>query len=274
MEVSIVIINYNTFQLTCSCIESVIQKTTDLEYEIILVDNASTEIDPKNFLAKFPSVILVESNMNDGFAKGNNRGILVAKGKYILLLNSDTILKNNAVAICFHFLENNHHVAVVGARLENPDGTHQCNCQRLPSIKYGMLEFLRIQKFTSYQWGGKVLLGFFFDHKSVIYPDWVWGTFFMFRKSILEKFPNGRLHDDYFMYVEDMQWCFEFRKRGYEIAFEPNAVAIHLNGQSKGNKPKMMRDNTELFMIQYYNPVSRFFIKVLNLLLTGNYAYY
>ncbi|MEJ0054754.1 MAG: glycosyltransferase [Bacteroidota bacterium] len=182
MDVSIIIINYNTFELTCACIESVIEKTKGIDYEIILVDNASAETDPRNFLKKFPAIILIESEVNDGFAKGNNRGIMRTSGKYVLLLNSDTLLKNNAVAIAWEFLERNPEVAVVGSRLESPDGTHQCNCQRLPSVKYGFLELLRTQKFMPGQ-GGKLLFGYFFDHKTVVYPIGYGERFLCFPKK-------------------------------------------------------------------------------------------
>src|SRR5437763_942905 len=93
---SIIIINYNTFELTCNCIESVIQYTTTIPYEIILVDNASTECDAELFKKRFPQIKLVKNPENNGFAKGNNLGIKHAEGDAILLLNSDTYLKVNS----------------------------------------------------------------------------------------------------------------------------------------------------------------------------------
>src|SRR4051794_40929468 len=97
MEVSVIIINYNTFSLTCKCIESIINKTSGIEFEIILVDNASTECDPDLFKKKFPFITLIKNKENSGFSRGNNTGIHSAKYEYILLLNSDTELVNNAL---------------------------------------------------------------------------------------------------------------------------------------------------------------------------------
>jgi GT2 family glycosyltransferase len=96
MELSVIIINYNTFRLTSNCIRSLREKLTGVEYEIILIDNASTECDPELFSEKFPFIRLIKSKENTGFTGGNNLGVAAAQGKYLLLLNSDTELINNA----------------------------------------------------------------------------------------------------------------------------------------------------------------------------------
>src|SRR5205085_2670410 len=116
MQVSIIIVNYNTFELTCACIQSVLARTEKVSFEIILVDNASVERPAGDFLEKFPSIILVENKENLGFARGNNAGIARASGDMILLLNSDTELMNDAIAICWSFLQTQPSVGVVSAR--------------------------------------------------------------------------------------------------------------------------------------------------------------
>src|SRR4030095_1669405 len=105
MDISIIIINYNTFTITSDCIRSVVQFTSGGSHEIILVDNASTECDPENFLKEFPQLILVKSAVNAGFANGNNLGIQRARGEYILLLNSDTILREDSIFKCLNYLK-------------------------------------------------------------------------------------------------------------------------------------------------------------------------
>ncbi|MFZ6012193.1 MAG: glycosyltransferase family 2 protein [Bacteroidota bacterium] len=267
VDISIIIINYNTFQLTCNCIRSIKEKTIGCTFEIILVDNASTETDPDNFLKMFPEITLVKSESNMGFAKGNNAGIAHAQGEFILLLNSDTELKNDAISICKKFLVKHPSVGVVSARLEYDDGRVQNNCQRFPAAKYKMFELLRLQKLLPKRLGGKVLLGFFFDHRQVVYPDWVWGTFFMFRKQQLQLLPQQKLADEFFMYVEDMQWCMEFMKLGYLVAFEPAAEVIHHMGKSGGARSSLMEKNMAIFMNRYYSSFSRVIIRILDKLL-------
>jgi GT2 family glycosyltransferase len=239
----------------------------ELDYEIILVDNNSSENLPVEFKKKFPEITLIESPINVGFAKGNNLGIAQAKGKYILLLNSDTLLLNNAISRAVSFLEKENNVAVVSARLEYPDGTVQHNCQRFPSIKYKLFELLRLQKLLGGRIDDKILLGSFFDHNSIVYPDWVWGTFFMFRRESLSKLPNQKLADDFFMYVEDVQWCMQFKKIGYKVAFEPSAKVVHLMGKSGGKKNELMEKNMKLFMNMYYSPFHQTCIRLLDKLL-------
>jgi GT2 family glycosyltransferase len=189
IELSIVIINYNTFGLTCQCIDSIVGQTQDVRYEIIVVDNASREQDPQGFATRYPFIKLVKSEKNVGFAGGNNLGIAVAEGQYIVLLNSDTVLQNNVMHICLDYLRTHPRVAVVGPALffddrTHPrvavvgpalffdDGTRQHNCQRFPSIRYKLFELLRLQKFLPRRMGGRILLGYFFDHtEPVIIPS-------------------------------------------------------------------------------------------------------
>ncbi|MFD1000111.1 glycosyltransferase family 2 protein [Ohtaekwangia kribbensis] len=266
-QVSIIIVNYNTFEFTCKCVQSILEKTKGCSYEIIVVDNASAEVAIKGINKLFPSVTLLESEVNLGFAKGNNMGIRYAKGDFILLLNSDAELQNDAVSICLNFLRQEQLVAAVSGALKYPDGRIQHNCQRFPSIKYKLFELFRLQKVFSRVRSGKMLLGFFFNHSEVVYPDWVWGTFFMFERKLLSLLPEQKLADDFFMYVEDIQWCMEFRKLGYSIAFQPAALVTHHMGKSGGAKSVMIDENMNKFMEAYYSPWERKLIKLLDRIL-------
>src|SRR5690242_8685003 len=197
MDLSVIIVNYNTFELSCACIKSVQQKTLGISYETIVVDNASADRDAADLLQLFPEIILIQSETNEGFAKGNNKGIARSKGEYILLLNSDAELENNAAGICLDFLKKNKNVAVATAKLFYPGGNLQHNCQRFPSVRYRLFELLRLQKFLPKRVGGKILLGPFFNYDELVYPDWVWGTFFMFKKDLLNSLENGKLAEDF-----------------------------------------------------------------------------
>lgn len=241
--------------------------TRGVTYEIILVDNASTETTPDQFAKKFPSVTMIASTENLGFSKGNNAGIAKANGEVILLLNSDTLLKNDAVTICYQFLKEHPDTGVVSARLEYPDGSVQHNCQRFPSVRVKLFELLRLQKVFGKAIGGRVLFGYFFDHQTRAFPDWVWGTFFMFPKRLLAELPEQKLADTFFMYVEDMQWCMEFQRRSHRVAFEPCAIVIHLSGKSGGSRSTSIAANIHTFMTMYYSALHRRLISLLDFLL-------
>ena len=264
MDVSVIIVNYNTYALTSACIRSVLQFTQGIKYEIILVDNNSTEAEPITYEQLFHTLKVIRLPANLGFAKGNNAGLSVATGKYSLLLNSDTVLKENSIKLSFDYLEENERIGVISARLIYPDGTHQSVAQRFPAAKYQLAEFFRVQKLLTRQLGGKLLLGAFFDHKSNIPVDWVWGAYFMFRREILQKLPGNKLDDVFFMYMEDMQWCKDIKKLGYEIHFFAGTEVIHLLGGSSGAKNNLMEQNGRLFLKRNYSLLHRYLIKQLS----------
>lgn len=248
-DVSVIIVNYNTVDLTKGCIKSINEKTQGLTYEIIVVDNASSE--GTEGLDEQP-IELVKSDKNLGFAGGNNLGISHASGDYILLLNSDTVLENDAISIVWEYLRSKPNMGAASSLLRYPNGKLQHVCQRFPSAKYIAIELFRLQKFWSKSKAARVLKGAFFDHKTETTTDWVWGTFFMFKKSILDEFPGKKLSDDFFMYGEDMQWCMELKRIGYAIGYQPAAKVVHYMGGSSGKKEKWMKENNETFLKLYY----------------------
>ncbi|TGD82985.1 glycosyltransferase family 2 protein [Hymenobacter wooponensis] len=267
IDVSVVVINYNTYALTRQCIASVYANTRNISIEVILVDNASTQINPSLFKDEFPELILVQSVENVGFAGGNNLGIQRATGRYILLLNSDTYLKDNAIHKVFDYMERTPAAGVVSARLVYPDGQHQAVAQRFPSVFVPLAEILRLQKLVPKSISGEILLGAFFDHQKTVKADWVWGAFFMFSASILNQLPGQKLDDKFFMYYEDMQWCWDIKKLGYEIHFFADAEVVHLMGGSSGAKNEMMLKNEQIFMKSNYGYLHRVMIRLVNKLL-------
>lgn len=267
MDVSIIIINYKTFDLTNNCIDSIFQYCSLSNYEIILVENGTAEFNQQNISHWGDKVKLVVSQENLGFAGGNNLGIKQANGKYILLLNSDTYLTDDAISPTFHYLERHKEVGVISAKLIYPDGSPQSAAQRFPGIKYKFIELLRLQKLLSKRAAGRLLLGSFFEHDETVAVDWVWGAYFMFPKRILLQLPNQQLDDTYFMYFEDMQWCMDIRKLGYEIHYFADAKVVHLLGGSSGKKNEMMEQNGEIFMKRNYSFIERWLIKAIGRIL-------
>ncbi len=235
--VSIIIINYNTYQLTSVCIRSIYKSTLNIEFEIILVDNGSTECSAELFKNEFPEIILIKSDKNLGFAKGNNLGISKARGDIILLLNSDTLLIGNSIGECAIKLTSlPDNFAAISCMLSSPDGAIQKQCSRFPRIFNEFIELTRIHKLLPAWKRAVIMLGSYYDHKSDISPDWFWGTFFMFRKAVLKDIPNAILNEDYFMYCEDMRWCYDFKKAGKKMYYYAKPRIIHVTGGSAANK--------------------------------------
>jgi GT2 family glycosyltransferase len=240
MDVSVIIINYNTFNLTKACIQSVLEKTAGLQYEIILVDNASVETDPDIFARLFPQITLVKSPKNLGFAGGNNLGISQASGQYLLLLNSDTELQNNAIYLAWQRIKSDKNIGALSSKLLYPDGRMQYVASKFMTLEHELRELFRLNTRKSLDKQVDIYLGDRFNHTEERFVDWVWGTFFLMPRSLLSEFAKvvpgqqeAKLPDQFFMYVEDMQWCFYIHKLGYKILYYPEAVVIHHIGGSR-----------------------------------------
>lgn len=261
VQVSVIIVNYNTFQLTSEAVESVVRHTKGVSYEIIVVDNASTECDAGLFAEKFgDGITLVRNVDNSGFAKGNNLGIKHSTGETILLFNSDAVCLNDALTITYQALQATPRLGVTTARLEYPDGRLQPQCGRFPSVRLQLFELLRLQKLLPAAAAGRILQGAFFDHESDLEPDWVWGTYFHFKREVLAKLPGGQLPDDFFMYAEDLEWSHAIRQLGYGIRYVAAAKVLHYFSQSmkkekKLNQQSMILENESVFLRRAYGPL-------------------
>mgnify|MGYP002520557749 FL=1 len=155
MDVSIIIVNYNTKELIKNCIKSIYQYTNDIEFEIIVSDNGSTDGSIEMLKSEFPNVILIENNANLGFGKANNKGLKIAKGKYIFYLNSDTVLLNNAVKIFYDYWEqspNKNEIGALGCNLLDGEGKITHSGEGFPSkkkiLKNALMDFLHILKLS------------------------------------------------------------------------------------------------------------------------------
>jgi GT2 family glycosyltransferase len=258
MQLSIIILNYNTFELTSKCIKSIYEKTKDLNFEIILVDNASIECDPDLFVEAFPNIKLIKNPENLGFSKGNNIGVQVAVSDVILLINSDTELKNNAINICYNKIKSMNEVGVITSQLLYTDGIIQNQCHRFDKISLALLELLRLHRLMPKKRRSQILLNGYFDHLTPVFPDRIWGTFFMFKKEILYYFPQQKLSDRFFMYGEDYEWCYQLRKHTqFKIYYDPEAKVYHHIGGSNyaglnKNKAQTIAKNRYICNVDYY----------------------
>ncbi|MGQ0739154.1 MAG: glycosyltransferase family 2 protein [Bacteroidota bacterium] len=265
MKVSVIIINYNTFNLTSHCIRSVIQETRAADYEIILVDNASAEGDAENFLQEFPGIKLVKSKTNGGFAYGNNLGIEQSTGDYILLLNSDTILQEDSISKSVEYLKNHSEAGAAGCRMTFPDGRIQYTARRFRSVSWELLDLFRfVPWLMPYRSRAKRMLGKYFRHDENMACDWLNGAFFLFPRKIHVQLPGQKLDDRFFMYGEDQLWCEQIKRLGYRVIFYAGTTIIHINSGSTGLSKQlalrktMMKHELEIMLLRkgkglYYN---------------------
>ena len=230
MDVSVIIVNYNTRQMTDEAINSVYEHTSGVDFEIILVDNASAD-GSKEFFEKKKGITYVYSQENLGFGKGNNLGLEYVKGRNVLFLNSDTLLRNNAIKILSDYMDANPDVGICGGNLFNHEGKPAVSYEiKRPSFARELNRVL----------GGRIYKYFYKDitfnsSKKVKEVGYVSGADFMTRKSILDKY--GAFSPEFFMYYEETELANRINNAGFKIVSVPEAEIIHLEGMSlKKNK--------------------------------------
>ena len=265
MDVSIIMVNYNTFALTKAAIESVFEKTDDIVYELILVDNNSP--DGSGLLLKDyfgEKIVYVQSDENIGFGRANNLGIKQAKGRNIFLLNSDTILLNNAVKILSDYLDANPKVGICGGNLYDENGCFTNSFGRyLPSI---LMELNNL-------FGGLIFKIFYgknaYTNRTIkpLRVACISGADMMLRASILNIV--GGFDPDFFMYYEETELTYRIKKLGFSIYSVPRAQIIHLESRSFSDnykKAKMYLDSHKLYYKKTHGRFERKFVRLIFLL--------
>jgi len=218
VKVSIIILSFNTKELLRNCLESL----KSLDMEIMVVDNGSTDgslqlLDSLNW----PNLKVIKNKKNLGYGAGNNQALSLSKGEYILLLNSDTIVKDEAPLKMAKFLESHPKVGVLGCKLLNPDGSVQPSAGPFPNLWISM-----IMLFAEH-WLGDLVRVSFTQTKEV---DYVMGAALMIRHEVLKKV--GLMDEGIFMYMDEVERCYRLKKAGYKVVFYPGAEIIHLGGGS------------------------------------------
>lgn len=230
VKLSIVIVNFNTKLLLKQCLKSVYQTLGDMEHEIIVVDNNSSDQSPFMIKENFPDVKLIINKENMGFAKANNQAIQKARGQYLLLLNSDTIVLPRTLNIMVNFMDTNPKVGALGAKLLGQDLILQTSCRHFPTLFSVLSQFFGLSAmFPKSKLFGRYDMGYW-AHSQTRKVDCVPGTSLLVRKNTVQEV--GLLDENYFMYFEDTDWCYRINKAGWEVVFLPEAEMIHLGGAS------------------------------------------
>ena len=265
MDVSVIIVNYNTRQLTDDAIESIYKHTSGIDFEIILVDNASTD-GSKAFFEKKDNIRYIYSEQNLGFGQGNNLGLEYATGRNIFFLNSDTLLRNNAIKILSDYLDTHPDVGVCGGNLFGFDGK--------PTISYEIKRPSVIRELNAATNGRLYKIfykdAYFNSSRKAKEVGYVSGADFMTRKSILDKY--GAFSPEFFMYYEETELTHRINEAGYRIISLPNAEIVHLAGMSGKNNNSLFNEQKYTWMTESFwkylklccSPQAVFFIRVIH----------
>jgi len=235
LDVSIVIVSWNTRDILRGCLKAMYAQTKGIALEVIVVDNASTDGSVETLETQFPQVKLIRNSENLGFAKANNIGIRASRGSYVCLVNSDVIVLEGCIENLKEFMDANPSAGISGPKILNPDRTLQPGCRNFPTIWNNLCQALGLNYlFPKSAFFSEPFMKYW-AHDKVRKVDVITGCFWMVRREAIDEV--GLLDEDFFIYGEDIDWCKRFHNAGWDVVFYPGAEAIHIGGASSGNAP-------------------------------------
>lgn len=250
VQLSVIIVNYNGLRFLKDCLDSLIDKLNSISHEIIIIDNNSQDESCAFIKENYPFVYLIESKINYGFGKGNNEAVKHAKGKYVLLFNNDTILIDNLDPI-LSLLEKDKSIGVVGINMLNANKEYLPAAGNFPNIR-SMFKFQKLLDL-----GIEFNIGKF--SKEYYEVDWLVGSFLFLSKETYEKI-NG-FDEDYFMYVEDVDFCKKIADIGLKRIFIPNLNYIHFVGFNSNKNPMLVK-GYKIYIKKHFKGFSSIMVSV------------
>lgn len=231
MKLSIIIPSYNTKKMLKECIRSIYRQTTALQYEAIVIDNASDynikkQIHDLRQRFRRMNLRLLVNKKNLGFAKACNQGIKQAKGELVLFLNSDTVVIDKSLQKAVNILDSDKKISILGCQLRNPDTSIQPSAGFFPKLRQIIFMMLFLDDLPLIK---KIIKPFhqnnrlFYEHTHEV--DWVTGAFLLCRREVFKKI--GGFDEDFFMYAEEVDFCFRAKKAGFRVFYTPQASILH-----------------------------------------------
>jgi GT2 family glycosyltransferase len=248
VDVSFIIVSWNTRALLLDCLSSILSAAEGFTCEIFVVDNGSADGSPEAVRRRFGNrVRLIENRHNQGFARANNQALRKARGRYYLLLNSDTVIAGDTLKNLLGFLDRHPDAAMVGPRMVGGDGSAQNSYDNFPGLATELLNKSLLRQLFPDRFSGRAAPG-----AGAFEVDSLIGACIAVRADAVRE--AGLLDEDYFFFLEETDWCLRMRKAGWKIYHDPDNDIIHLQGQSKRRRPARA-------WIEYYRSLYLFFKK-------------
>lgn len=226
---SVVVVSYNTADLLQRCLNSVF-RCPPPRLEVIVVDNASSDDSAARVRAGFPQVTLLANGANLGFAAAVNQGLTVSRGRHVLLLNPDCEVLGDSLLVLVRLLDEQPDVGAAGGRLYYPDGSFQHAAFRFPTLLMSFFDFFPLHtRLYESRWNGRYPRSWYDRAFDIDHPL---GAFLAVRRQALDQV--GAMDERFFMYCEEMDWCYRIKRAGWRICYFPGVQAIHHSGQSTG----------------------------------------
>lgn len=261
---SIVLVNYNGSDFLCDCLNSIIRTLDSYTYEIIIVDNFSTDNSVEIIKDNFPLIKLICNQANLGFSKANNLAVKYLGGDHILFLNTDTILIENTPMILSDYLKRHKDIAAVSPHITFEDRTYQLSCGSLPNLA---VEFLDKIRYSLHNNWNHIFLSFYNrQYLTIKEVGWVTGACLMMRRDVFDQI--GGFDENFFMYFEDKDICKRVKELGYKVVYYPKTTIIHLlGGSSHGIKKNVNKYYRDSQLYYYQKHLGKFQTNILKLYL-------
>ncbi|MEW6510904.1 MAG: glycosyltransferase [Bacteroidota bacterium] len=267
MDLSVIIVNYNVRQFLENALTSICRAMEGIDGEVFVVDNASDDGSAEMVAAKFPKVTLLANSENLGFARANNIALRRARGRILLLINPDTVVQEDTFGVMMRFFEETPDAGLAGCKILNPDGTFQLPCRRgFPTPWVAFTKTFGLSAlFPRSRLFGRYNLTYLSEDET--YPvDAVSGSFMMLRREVFEKI--GGLDERFFMYGEDLDWCYRVMKAGFSVYYVHATKIVHFKGESTRRSDideiRLFYRAMQLFVRKHFSR-SRFAVALLNI---------
>jgi GT2 family glycosyltransferase len=242
-DLSIIIVSWNTREYLLSCLGSIFEEEDGPFKEVIVIDNGSRDGSGNEVKKTFSLIHLVENEKNLGFAKAVNQGLQKSSGRYVLLLNPDTRVKNRAIERLMSFMDSHPDTGVAGAQLLNSDGSKQNSIANFPSLATELFNKSLLRWLFPKRFPGKKR-----NYPEPVEVNSVIGACMMVRREVLDQV--GLLDEDYFLFLEETDWCYRMKRAGWKIYHVPDAEVYHFQGKSAEKEKKRAR--VEYFRSRYH----------------------
>jgi N-acetylglucosaminyl-diphospho-decaprenol L-rhamnosyltransferase len=254
---SIVLVCWNNKSYLDACLQSLYETGLKYTFDIVVVDNGSADGSQQMLITKYPEVRIIQNASNAGLGKASNQGIEDTIGKYVLLLNNDTIVNGRSFDAMIEFLEQHPKTGAVGGKLLNPDGTTQAGYNYFSNLFQEFLVATRLGEFIRPGYPAVMTAG---EIRAV---DWMGSACLMVRRSALDKI--GLLDEGYFIYGDETDLQYRLKKAGWDVYYLPEATTVHYGGRSmnRWSRRKMVYRGKMLFYQKHYGPLQTFLLRLL-----------
>ncbi len=245
LDISVILISYNTIEMTKDALNHLFASLRNFEMEVIVIDNDSKDNSADILRSEYPQITLIENKKNVGFGRANNQALPYIKGRYVLLLNTDAFVEADTISKTIQHMDANPQCGILGVKLLGRDGELQPSCRYFPTPWNLFLHRTGLSRIFRH---AKMVDDMAWDHASVRDCDWVPGCYYLIRKDVIDQV--GLFDPRYFLYSEEIDHCFAAKGAGWKVTYFPHSSVVHIGGESAKSDGEITSSGRQLSSLQ------------------------